>query len=108
MKILIVDDSLLARKRVINTILEYKLNYEIIIQAKDGDEAFKLYEKYNPDLIITDLEMPKVSGLELIQLIRTKDSSSNIIVISSLANEQVKQTLKHDRFMNFVKKHPYT
>lgn len=52
-------------------------------EANNGEEAFKLYEKYNPDILITDIKMPKLNGLELIKKIRQNDSEIPIIVTSA-------------------------
>ena len=103
-KILVVDDSKLARKRIINTIAESTIKYEILAEAEDGVIAFKLYPELKPNLIITDLEMPNMDGLGLIKAIREVDKEINILVVSSMANESVKQTLKSDRYCDFIKK----
>lgn len=102
-KILVVDDSKLARKRIIESINKIKIDYEIIGEAENGIEALELFKEFNPNLVITDLEMPKMDGIELIQKLRKINSSVDII-ISSLANEQVKQSLKSDRYVDFIKK----
>jgi len=103
-KILVVDDSRLARKRIMENINKIKINHEIISEAENGVDALELFNKLNHDIVITDLEMPKMDGIELIQELRKINSSVDIIIISSLANEQVKQSLKSDRYLNFVKK----
>ena len=103
-QILVVDDSKLARKRIINAISESTIKHEVLAQAEDGVIAFKLYNELKPNLIITDLEMPNMDGLGLIEAIREIDKEINIIVVSSMANESVKQTLKSDRYSDFIKK----
>jgi len=51
--------------------------------AKNGEEAFKIYEEKKPDLIITDIQMPKLNGIELIQKIRKTDSKVRIVIVSA-------------------------
>ena len=104
LNILVVDDSDTARKRVANTIEKTSIEHSIVAQAEDGVVALSQFKEFSINLIITDLEMPKMNGMDLIKEIRKIDESVHIIVISSLINEQVKQTLKHDRFLDFVKK----
>jgi len=104
LNILIVDDSAMARKRVKQMILKLDVKHSIVAEAEDGLRGLELYKELKPNLVLTDLEMPNMSGLELIQEIRKIDQSMHIIVISSLSNEQVKQTIKHDRFSDFIKK----
>lgn len=85
MKILIVEDDSL----VLNSLEFYlkKENHDVIISV-DGIDALNKLEEQKPDLIITDIMMPYVSGLELIQQIKEKfDDQIPIIVISSLGNE---------------------
>jgi len=51
--------------------------------AKDGAEGLEFYKKYKPDLIITDIQMPRMNGLEMIEKIRQEDSEIPIIITSA-------------------------
>ena len=51
--------------------------------ASDGLEAKALYEEHKPDLIITDIVMPKLSGLELVKSIRKTDADTSIVIVSA-------------------------
>lgn len=51
--------------------------------AKNGEEAYKIYEEKKPDLIITDIKMPKLNGLDLIKKIRKHDSKVRVIIVSA-------------------------
>jgi len=102
--ILVVDDSALARKRIIETLANFEIRYTIVGEASDGEEAIESFKKLQPNLVITDIEMPKMNGVELVQEIRKIDKDVNIIVISSISNAQVQQTLKSDKFLYCVKK----
>ena len=55
--------------------------------AKDGLEAYELYEEIKPDLIITDVKMPNLSGIELIKKIRERDVLTPIVLISSYSDQ---------------------
>ena len=57
--------------------------FKNIYLANDGEQAFKIYEQMKPDLIITDIKMPKLSGIELIKRIRKVDSKVRIIITSA-------------------------
>lgn len=87
MKILIAEDD-----NIIRSALEYclkKENHEVIISI-DGHDALKKIENHTPDLIITDIMMPHISGLELIKLIKEKyNNQIKIIVLTSLGDEDV-------------------
>ena len=83
-KILYVEDDEIARENGI----EYLENYfELIYDASDAIKALKLYEKYKPDIIITDIQMPKLNGLEFVKRIRQKDKKTQIIVITAFCDK---------------------
>ena len=58
-----------------------------VYEAKDGEEAYALYLKQKPDIVITDIKMPKLNGLELIKKIRINDKKIPIIVTSAYADQ---------------------
>lgn len=58
-----------------------------VYSAKDGEEALSLYKKHNPDIIITDIKMPNMNGLELIKKIRENDHDTPIIVTSAYTDQ---------------------
>jgi len=102
---LIVDDSRLARKRlkdVLENIQELKCSS--ILEAVDGVDGLNKYKELKPNLIITDIEMPNMDGITMIQEIHKIDEEVNTIVVSSVANEQVKQMIKTDPFTSYFKK----
>ncbi|MDD4561993.1 MAG: response regulator [Syntrophomonadaceae bacterium] len=82
MKILIVDDSRFLQNFLIRLFNRYLPEGEIIV-ANHGLEAFELYKNESPAFVLTDLLMPKVSGQELMRLIKEYDKEANIIVISA-------------------------
>ena len=88
--VLVVDDSLSARKSLILFMQDIGFN---VISAKDGIEAIEKMESDNPQLLITDLEMPRMNGLELCSHIRAKNSGYNIpiIMVTSRSTEKHRQ-----------------
>ena len=82
-KILYVEDDEIARENGI----EYLQNFfEQIYEASDAIKALQLYEKYQPDIIITDIQMPKLNGLEFVKKIRQKDKKTQIIIITAFCD----------------------
>jgi two-component system alkaline phosphatase synthesis response regulator PhoP len=88
MKILICEDE-----EIMLTALEFRLRRQgyTVVKAEDGREAMEKLRTEKPDLIIADIMMPHVSGLELIQHIRTdlNDKETPIIVISALEYDEI-------------------
>lgn len=83
-KILYVEDDEIARENGI----EYLENFfEQIYEASDAIVALQLYEKYKPDIIITDIQMPKLNGLEFVKRIRQKDKQTQIIIITAFCDK---------------------
>lgn len=83
-RVLIVEDEVLVREGLKNYIDWNKFNMTVIADATDGQTALEMYQKYMPDLIITDLKMPVMDGMELISKIREKDKKTRIIILSCL------------------------
>ncbi|HEV7606536.1 MAG TPA: response regulator [Steroidobacteraceae bacterium] len=77
-RVLVVDDSMSVR-RAVATLLEDQ-GYEVA-QARDGLEAVKAMEAARPDVLLTDLEMPNMNGLELTAHIRSRADLANLPVI---------------------------
>ena len=56
--------------------------------AKDGEEAYKLYLDKHPDIVITDVRMPKLNGIELIKKIRSENQTLPIIITSAYTDKE--------------------
>lgn len=88
MKILVAEDNRINRMVLVKQLAA--LQGAEIWEARDGEEALRLWETINPDILITDLEMPKRDGLELMYEIRAQESDSYtfIIVLTGHENEE--------------------
>ncbi len=83
-KVLYVEDDDIARENG----LEYLENYfENLYEASNALTALKLYDEIKPEIIITDIQMPKLNGLEFIKNIRKKDKKTQVIVLSAYSNK---------------------
>ncbi len=79
-RVLVVDDSTFSRSTVLRTL--GKDNYEIEI-AKDGQEGFQKVQEFNPDIVISDLLMPIMDGVELLRSIRSTGDSRPVCIVSA-------------------------
>ena len=59
-----------------------------VVTASDGDEAYKIFSKNKPQLIITDIEMPRTNGIEFAQKVREKDLQVPIIMFTAYTNQE--------------------
>lgn len=85
LKILFIDDEEIIRKEII-TFLKYLVDE--VVESSNGLEALKKLENFTPDLIITDLEMPHMSGLNFIQEFRKTNKDTCIIVLTANTSEE--------------------
>ncbi len=81
MRILVVDDELLARQSIISTL--NALGYNEIHEAKDGIEAYDLINIYKPEIVIADIRMPKLDGIELLSRLNSMNADDIIFVFLS-------------------------
>lgn len=81
-KVLIVDDELLVRIGLKSTILWEKNGFEVVGEAKNGREAVELFEKFEPDILLTDIRMPNMNGLELIQELKIRKNSLKAVILT--------------------------
>jgi two-component system response regulator YesN len=83
-KVIIVEDELLVRKGLLKTIDWAVYNMNVIADVVNGKLALDLYYEKKPDIIITDLKMPVMDGMTLIEKIRENDNETVIIILSCL------------------------
>jgi len=95
MRVLLVDDHAIFRQGL-RALLETKdSNAEVVGEAEDGLEALALTAKKAPDLVVMDIYMPKLSGLQATKQIRERFPKTKVIILSSYADKvYVKEALK--------------
>lgn len=86
-KLLLVDDHAVVRAGF-SVLLSLSDNIKVIAEAERGEQAIKLYQELKPDMVIMDLSMPGIGGLEAIRRIVLRDPEATILVYS-VHHEQV-------------------
>lgn len=89
MKILVVDDEEMSIKLIEMQLM--KDNHQILTST-DGREAVDIIKNEQPDLVISDIMMPFMSGLELLEIIKVENKKIPVILISALDDVEVVQT----------------
>ena len=85
MKVLVADDSGIMRKIIIRSL--NSVGVTDVVEAVDGQDAINAFNSNPIDLILTDWNMPNVSGLELVQEIRATGSAVPIIMVTTEAQK---------------------
>ncbi len=88
-KVLFIDDSEDIRDIYTTLLQDEGIS---VIAAKDGQEGLRQFESKNPQMILTDIVMPKLGGIEMIQLIRKKNKDIPIIAISGDPSQALKSS----------------
>jgi CheY-like chemotaxis protein len=104
MKILVIDDSTMARKMLIKTLKEFISDDTQILQAKNGKEGVAQYKDEKPDLVFLDLTMPEMDGFEALKYIKLYDEDAKVVVVSADIQKASLDKVKEDGAIDFVKK----
>jgi len=83
--ILYVDDNDFIREEAVEYL---SLLYTNVLEAKNGQEALEIYASSKPDIIITDIEMPIINGLQMVKAIRRNDKKIPIIIVTAFMDTE--------------------
>ncbi len=93
-RIVIAEDHTILREGL-RSLLSSSPDFEVVAEAEDGREAIRCVEKLKPDLILTDLSMPRMNGMEAIREIKKQSPKTKILVLTVHKTEEyILATLK--------------
>lgn len=81
-RVLVVDDHPPMRMGLV-ALIKSQPGMDVIAEASDGEEAIEVYEDVRPDVVLMDLRMPGIGGVEALLAIRQKDADARVIVLST-------------------------
>jgi CheY-like chemotaxis protein len=87
-QVLIVDDSALQRRLVAKQ-LECTGRFDLVVEASDGNEAIAVAERMQPDVVLLDLSMPCLDGLQALPLVLAVAPHARVIVMSGSAEDEM-------------------
>ena len=83
MNIVVIEDEIRTRKGIIKLLPKISTNYHVVGEANDGLEGFKVIEKTKPHVVITDIKMPELNGLEMLKKISEFGIKVKMIIITA-------------------------
>ena len=83
-RVLLAEDQAMVRG-ALSALLRLESDLDVIGSAANGEEAWTLIERDKPDILVTDIEMPKLTGLELAQRIRDRGVDCKVIILTTFA-----------------------
>ena len=84
-KIMVVDDAAFMRMMVKNALAQG--GYTDVIEATDGQDAVKIYGEQNPDLVLMDITMPEMDGIQALKKIKESDPGAMVIMCSAMGQQ---------------------
>lgn len=86
LKVLIVDDEPMVRKGIVLGFDWAAMDCVIVGEAANGEEGLAAVEAYNPNLIITDIRMPNMDGLEMLRELRRRGNRAHVIILTAYSD----------------------
>lgn len=86
-RVVLADDHVFVRDGI-KSLLENEANIEVVGEATDGLEALKIVETTKPDLLILDIRMPNLTGIEVVEKLRSQNNQVKIVMLSMHESEE--------------------
>ena len=83
LKVLVIDDETVVRRGIVLETDWAALDCEVVAEADNGLDGLAAIEKYRPDIVICDIRMPKMDGLDMLKALREKEDNTYVIFLSA-------------------------
>jgi two-component system response regulator DesR len=83
-RVLLAEDQAMVRG-ALSALLKLESDLDVVGGAADGEEAWQLVQSAKPDVVVTDIEMPRLTGLELAQRIRDRGLGCKVVIVTTFA-----------------------
>jgi len=86
-RVLIVDDTAFMRKLLRNIL--FSGGFDIVGEAENGKQAVEMYKQLKPDLVMLDIVMPEMNGIEALKAIKQMDPNAKVIMCTAVGQEKI-------------------
>ena len=83
-RVMLVEDQAMVRG-ALSALLNLEADIDVAAQAEDGESAWKMLAEVKPDVVVTDVEMPHLSGIELAQRIQRHELPISVVIVTTFA-----------------------
>lgn len=83
-RIVLAEDQAMVRGALI-ALLKLETDFDIVAEAADGEQAWQAVKQYQPDLLVSDIEMPKLTGLELALQLKEHACATRVVIVTTFA-----------------------
>lgn len=106
-RVLLVDDDMIVHMFLKDAFDWGKYGFEVVGDARDGEEALALVHKLNPDLVLTDISMPRINGVSLIQQLRSEQHYDGALIALSCYDDPalIQSAMQHGADEYLMKNH---
>ncbi|MCH5268287.1 MAG: response regulator transcription factor [Lachnospiraceae bacterium] len=87
MDIIIIDDDFLVTT-ALKTILEADGKVNVLATGSNGEDAIRLYREYHPDIVLTDIQMQPMNGLQATEAILSEDKEAKVILLTTFSDDE--------------------
>ncbi|WP_313639688.1 response regulator transcription factor [Paenibacillus sp. FSL K6-0276] len=102
-EIMLVDDHSLLRAGL-KLLLQKRSNYKVVGEAADGFEALRLYDELKPHVLILDISLPRLDGIQVLQQIRAKYKEATVIVLTMHEDEDYVNSVMQSGASGYIPK----
>lgn len=97
LKVLVVDDEAVVRRGIVLGVDWASMGCVVVGEAANGEEGLLAAERYSPNLVITDIRMPKLDGIEMLRELRRRGCRAHVIILTAYSDfEYARSALQLD------------
>ena len=86
LKVVVVEDEELVRKGIVLTVDWAGAGCAVVGEAANGEEGLEVIRRYRPDLIVTDIRMPKLDGIEMLRRLREEGNRAHVVFLTAYSD----------------------